>query len=396
MSDPSFDPQMLAERIKREAATLGFNACGIAGTRLDEDEAHLLRWLDDGFHGEMDYMRRHGVKRSRPQELVAGTISVVSVRMDYLSADAADMQATLDDPGIAYVSRYALGRDYHKLMRSRLQQLADRIEALAGPFGYRAFVDSAPVLEKALARNAGLGWIGKNANLIDPKHGSWFFLGELYTDLPLPADAPGQDHCGTCSRCIEACPTGAIVAPYQLDARLCISYLTIEWTGIIPLALRPLIGTWVYGCDICQDVCPFNEGAGAAARDPELAPRARLTAIDLPRLIGIGTAQHRKLVRRTALRRAPREQLQRNACVAAGNVTDPAARPALVEALSAAVLGGHPLVRGHAAWALGRLSQAPGDPAARALTTAQEKEDDPWIVRELMLASGQREDRNEH
>ena len=257
MSQAAFDPHALADRIKQEALDLGFQACGITGTRLDEDEAHLLRWLDDGFHGDMDYMHRHGNKRTRPEELVPGTISVVSVRMDYLSAEAADMQATLDDPSLAYVSRYALGRDYHKLMRNRLQQLADRIAELAGPFGYRAFVDSAPVLERALARNAGLGWIGKNANLIDPKRGSWFFLGELYTDLPLPHDSPETGYyCGTCMRCIDACPTGAIVAPNRVDARRCISYLTIELHGPIPEDLRALIGNRIYGCDDCQLVCP--------------------------------------------------------------------------------------------------------------------------------------------
>ena len=355
MSDPSFDSQQLAEHIKREAALLGFNACGITGTQLDEDEAHLLRWLEDGFHGDMDYMQRHGSKRSRPQELVAGTISVISVRMDYLSADAADMQATLDDPNLAYVSRYALGRDYHKLMRSRLQQLADRVEALAGPFGYRAFVDSAPVLEKALARNAGLGWIGKNANLIDPKRGSWFFLGELYTDLPLPQDAPESGYyCGTCTRCIDACPTGAIVAPNRIDARRCISYLTIELQGAIPEDLRPLIGNRIYGCDDCQLVCPWNKFTQATT-ERDFMPRHGLDRIALIEAFSWDETEFLTRTEGSPIRRIGHERWLRNIAVALGNAPTSEAVVAALQARRA-----HPseLVREHVRWALARHDSA--------------------------------------
>ena len=351
MSQAAFDPHALADRIKQEAIRLGFQACGITGTRLDEDEAHLLRWLDDGFHGEMDYMHRHGRKRTRPAELVPGTISVVSVRMDYLSADAADMQATLDDPNLAYVSRYALGRDYHKLMRSRLQQLADRIVALAGPFGYRAFVDSAPVLEKALARNAGLGWIGKNANLIDPKHGSWFFLGELYTDLPLPHDPPETGaYCGTCTRCIDACPTGAIVAPNRIDARRCISYLTIELHGPIPEDLRPLIGNRIYGCDDCQWVCPWNKFA-RPTNERDFAPRHALDRIPLIDAFAWDEAEFLARTEGSPIRRIGHERWLRNIAVALGNAPG---RPEVVAALQSRAAHPSELVREHVRWALAR------------------------------------------
>ena len=247
----------LAQEVKRWGAELGFQQVGITDTALHEPEARLLDWLDRGFHGDMGYMQERGTLRSRPAELVPGTLRIISVRMDYWPASAADAGELLDDPVRAYVSRYALGRDYHKVLRRRLQRLADRITAAIGPFGYRAFVDSAPVLEKALAEKAGLGWIGKHTNLLNDKAGSWFFLGELYTDLPLPVDTPATNHCGTCQACIDVCPTRAIVAPYQLDARRCISYLTIELRGAIPEALRPLMGNRIYGCDDCQQVCPW-------------------------------------------------------------------------------------------------------------------------------------------
>jgi epoxyqueuosine reductase len=252
------DLASLATQIKRWSRELGFAATGIAGVELGEDEAQLRDWLAQGLHGEMEYMARHGDKRSRPAELLPGTLRVISVRMDYGTADDAGAWATLADGERAYVARYALGRDYHKLMRARLQKLADRISAETGDFGYRVFVDSAPVLERALARNAGLGWIGKNACLIDKNSGSWFFLGEIYTDLPLPVDAPSGAHCGTCTRCIEICPTQAIVAPNRIDARRCISYLTIEAPGPIPKEFRKAIGNRIFGCDDCQLVCPWN------------------------------------------------------------------------------------------------------------------------------------------
>jgi len=252
-SEAPTDYSGLVEQIRQWAADLGFQAVGISGVDLAKDEAYLEKWLAAGYHGEMDYMQRHGRRRSRPDELVPGTIRVISVRMDYLPPRAEPPQNVLTDSRMAYVSRYALGRDYHKVLRARLQKLARHIQSAVGEFGYRAFTDSAPVLEKALARNAGLGWIGKHSNLINPQAGSWFFLGELYTDLPLPVDdAFTSDHCGSCTACMDVCPTNAIVAPYQVDARRCISYLTIELRGSIPEQYRPLIGNRIYGCDDCQ------------------------------------------------------------------------------------------------------------------------------------------------
>ena len=236
------DYTQLADDVKRWGMELGFQQIGISATELGDDEVHLMNWLAAGRHGEMDYMQRHGTKRSRPAQLHAGTLRVISVRMDYDPPHARDAWEVLEEGSLGYVSRYALGRDYHKVMRTRLQRLAERIETTVGPFGYRAFVDSAPVLEKALARNAGLGWIGKHTNLINKQAGSWFFLGELYTDLPLATDEAASDHCGTCVRCIDICPTQAIVGPQQLDARRCIAYLTIELRGSIPVDLRRPIG----------------------------------------------------------------------------------------------------------------------------------------------------------
>ncbi|MBM2829736.1 MAG: queG, partial [Gammaproteobacteria bacterium] len=237
------DFQTLARQIKTWGEALGFQQTGISGTDISEDELHLLNWLHSGMHGEMAYMQRHGTKRSRPADLLPGTIRVISVRMDYLPPEAEHPKKVLNDSSLAYISRYAVGRDYHKVIRARLQKLAHKIESHTGTFGYRAFVDSAPVLEKALGRNAGLGWIGKHSNLINPKAGSWFFIGELYTDLPLPVDEPfTSNHCCTCQACIDICPTQAITGPYQVDARRCISYLTIELRSSIPEEFRPLIG----------------------------------------------------------------------------------------------------------------------------------------------------------
>ncbi len=255
------DLDELASRIREWGRELGFDAVGIADTALDLDEAHLLEWLRRGYQGDMAYMGRHGVKRARPRQLLPGTRRVISVRMNYRPDDVESDAAVLKDPERAFIARYALGRDYHKVLRNRLQQLANRIDTEIGAFGYRAFVDSAPVLEKALARNAGLGWIGKNTLLLSREAGSYFFLGELFTDLPLPVDEAPQEHCGSCRACIDVCPTGAIVGPYQLDARRCISYLTIEHHGAIPEALRPAIGNRVFGCDDCQAVCPWNKFA---------------------------------------------------------------------------------------------------------------------------------------
>src|SRR5271168_612949 len=277
------DPTTLAHSLRRWAGELGFTGLGVSNIELSADEAFFLDWLRAGFNGEMRYMSRHGIKRSRPAALVPGTVSCISVRMNYWPADAADASASLADGSAAYVSRYALGRDYHKVLRARLQKLCELIQQAVGPFGHRVFTDSAPVLEKALARNAGLGWIGKHTNLIDRHAGSYFFLGEIYLNVGLPADEPASAHCGSCAACIPACPTGAIVAPYQLDARRCISYLTIELKGSIPLELRSAIGNRIYGCDDCLAVCPWNK----FAREGNLMKTHARKDLDSPDLIAL-------------------------------------------------------------------------------------------------------------
>jgi len=338
----------LSANIRRWGRELGFQQIGIAATQLDDDEAHLLNWLAAERHGQMDYMARHGTKRSRPAELQAGTLRVISVRMDYDPPLARDAWEVLEDPRLGYISRYALGRDYHKVLRARLQKLADRIADEIGPFGYRAFVDSAPVLEKALARNAGLGWIGKHTNLINKQAGSWFFLGELYTDLPLPVDDAADDHCGTCTRCIEVCPTQAIVGPQQLDARRCISYLTIELRGSIPVELRPLIGNRIYGCDDCQLVCPWNKFARKSA-EPDFIVRHGL---DSESLIDLFAWSEEEFVERTqgsAMRRIGYEQWLRNVAVALGNAP---AKADLIESLRTRAEHPSELVREHVRWAI--------------------------------------------
>jgi epoxyqueuosine reductase len=356
------DPGALAVRIKGWGADLGFQQVGITGIDLAEDERRLREWLARGFHGEMDYMARHGDRRSRPAALVEGTVSVVSVRMDYLPPAAADSEAVLADPQCGFVSRYALGRDYHKLMRRRLQSLADRIVATAGPFGYRVFVDSAPVLEKALARNAGLGWIGKHTNLINRRAGSWFFLGEIYTDLPLPHDPPQRDeHCGSCTACIDVCPTGAIVGPWQLDARRCISYLTIELRGAIPVELRPLVGNRIYGCDDCQLCCPWNKFAGLAA-EPDFKVRHGLDAAALVALFAWTEEEFLCYTKGSAIRRIGHECWLRNVAVALGNIPpDSPGAGAAVAALRQRADHPSALVREHVAWALARHGVAGSD-----------------------------------
>jgi epoxyqueuosine reductase len=358
----AIDFAALAARIKRWGRELGFQRLGITDTELGRDEARLLAWLARGHHGEMGYMARHGVRRSRPGELVAGTIRIISARMDYLPPDARAPEAVLDSPGLGYISRYALGRDYHKVMRKRLQRLADRIQAVTGPFGYRAFVDSAPVLEKALAAKAGLGWIGKHTNLLSREAGSWFFLGELYTDLPLLTDPGLEDHCGRCRACIDICPTGAIVAPYELDARRCISYLTIELRGPIPVALRPALGNRIFGCDDCQLVCPWNR----FAHTTELADFAVRQGLDAPQLVALFAWDEQGFLEHTegsAIRRIGYECWLRNLAVALGNA--PGSEP-VVAALKAR--SAHPcaLVREHVAWALARHGAQCPHPAAKA------------------------------
>ncbi|MEO8671943.1 MAG: tRNA epoxyqueuosine(34) reductase QueG [Tahibacter sp.] len=342
------DYSELAQHIKDWSRDLGFQQAGIAGVDLADDERHLLNWLDAGRHGEMDYMQRHGTKRSRPQALQPGTLRVVSVRMDYANETMEDAWSVLNDADLGYVSRYALGRDYHKLMRNRLQKLADRIAAEVGPFGYRAFVDSAPVLERALARNGGLGWIGKHTCLINSKAGSWFFLGELYTDLPLPTDAAASEHCGTCTRCIDVCPTGAIVAPYQVDARRCISYLTIELRGSIPVEFRKAIGNRIYGCDDCQLICPWNTFARPSG-ETDFQPRHALETPALLDLFAWTEAQFLSRTEGSAIRRIGYECWSRNLAVALGNAPTSSAT---VAALRARAADPSELVREHVKWAL--------------------------------------------
>ena len=346
MSAPNYS--QLAIEIRNWGHMLGFQQVGIAPAELGEDEAHLLNWLSAGHHGEMHYMARHGVKRSRPAELRAGTLRVISVRMDYDPPRARDAWEVLDDANLGYVSRYALGRDYHKVLRTRLQNLADRIGDEIGPFGYRAFVDSAPVLEKALARNAGLGWIGKHTNLINTQAGSWFFLGELYVDLPLPVDEPARDHCGTCARCIEICPTQAILGPQQLDARRCISYLTIELRGSIPVELRPLVGNRIYGCDDCQLVCPWNKFAKKSA-EPDFIARHRLDSASMIELFAWSEEEFLTNTEGSAIRRIGYEQWLRNVAVALGNAPTNAA---VLASLYARADDNSELVREHVRWAL--------------------------------------------
>jgi len=353
------DQAALLKDLRRWSEELGFARLGVANIDLARDEAHFLDWLRAGFNGEMAYMSRHGVKRTRPAELLPGTVSCISVRMDYWPADAADAESTLADSTVAYISRYALGRDYHKLMRARLQQLCDRIQTAIGPFGYRVFTDSAPVLEKALARNGGLGWIGKHTNLIARDAGSYFFLGEIYLNLDLPIDEPGSAHCGSCAACLPACPTGAIVAPYRLDARRCISYLTIELAGSIPLEFRAAIGNRIYGCDDCQLVCPWNKFARPTG-EKDFAVRHGLDHSQLVELFSWSEAQFLDRTRGSAIRRIGYERWLRNIAVALGNAPT---SPALLESLRSRAQHPSPVVREHVHWALARhRSESIDDP----------------------------------
>ena len=349
----------LAARIKTWGAELGFQQIGVCDTRLDEHEKRLEQWLREGLHGTMDYMSRHGRRRSRPGELVPGTVRVIAARMDYLHSAARPGEELLDQPDKAVVSRYALGRDYHKVLRKRLQRLAGRIEAAVGPFGYRVFVDSAPVLEKALAEKAGLGWIGKHSNLLNRRAGSWFFLGEIYTDLPLPVDVPAENHCGDCVRCIDACPTGAIIGPYRVDARRCISYLTIEFKGTIPEDLRPQMGNRIYGCDDCQAACPWNRFARFSEED-DFAPRHGLDDAALLRLFAWSENQFLQNTEGSAIRRAGYQGWLRNIAVALGNSRpqDAAARASIVTALQRRREQVSEQVREHIDWALKRLRKS--------------------------------------
>ena len=343
------DPAALAAQVKTWGRDLGFQKVGITGVELPEDEHRLIAWLAAGRHGSMHYMQRHGTRRARPSELVPGTLRVISARMDYWPQGAAP-DAVLADASLGYVSRYALGRDYHKILRTRLAQLAHRLAAVAVSAGHRAFTDTAPILEKALGRNAGLGWIGKHTNLLDRHDGSWFFLGEIFTDLPLPVDAPVTTHCGSCTACIDVCPTRAIVAPYELDARRCISYLTIELDGPIPVEFRAAMGNRIYGCDDCQLVCPWNRYARVTT-EPGFHPRHGL---DAPRLVELMAWTEAEFLERTAgsaIRRIGHVRWLRNVAIALGNAPPSASA---VEALE--TRSDHPseVVRESAGWALAR------------------------------------------
>jgi len=339
----------LAQRLKALASDAGFQRVGISGVELGDDERHLRDWLAQGLHGSMQWMARHGDKRSRPAELLPGTLRVLSVGMDY-GREPEEAWANLRDHERAYVARYALGRDYHKLMRQRLQRLADEVAKQIGPFGFRVFVDSAPVLERALARNAGLGWIGKHTCLIDKDGGSWFFLGEIYLDLPLPVDAPAGNHCGSCSRCIEVCPTQAITAPYRLDARRCISYLTIEHEGPIDPELRPLIGNRIFGCDDCQLVCPWNKFA-RRSDEPDFRVRNNLDRATLAELFAWTEAEFLQRTEGSAIRRSGYSRWLRNIAVALGNAPS---TPETIAALESRRDIDDAVVREHVLWALAR------------------------------------------
>ena len=323
---------------------------GVGESELWGAEAGLLEWLALGLHGEMDYMAKHGTKRSRPAELLPGTLRVVSLRMDCMPPAARDSWQVLGEGEHAFISRYALGRDYHKVVRNRLAKLAEKIRAEVAGFEGRVFTDSAPVMEKELARKAGIGWRGKHSLLLSRTHGSRFCLGEIYVNLPLPTDEPQREHCGTCARCIAICPTQAIVAPYRVDARRCISYLTIELKGSIPVELRPLIGNRIYGCDDCQLICPWNRFAQTSA-EPDFAVRHGLGDVGLIELFAWDEAEFNSKLAGTAIYRIGHEQWLRNIAVALGNALRSATVIAALQSRAA-----HPseLVREHVGWALAR------------------------------------------
>jgi epoxyqueuosine reductase len=347
MDLPASSYGTLAQRIKAWGAELGFQGVGIAAADLSAAEPRLLEWLSKGWHGEMEYMARHGALRARPDELRPGTLRVISCRMNYASDVA---EGISQDGAKAYIARYARGRDYHKVLRERLQKLCDRIAAEAGAFGYRAFTDSAPVMEVELAARAGLGWRGKHTLLLSRDAGSWFFLGEILCDLPLPTDQEEQDHCGTCQRCIDVCPTQAIRAPYQLDARRCISYLTIEHKSSIPEELRPLIGNRVYGCDDCQVVCPWN-GFAQPTREKDFEVRHGLDRATLIELFAWTEAEFDQRMQGSAIRRIGYDRWLRNLAVGLGNAPS---SPEVVKALESKKDHPSPLVKEHVLWALAR------------------------------------------
>jgi epoxyqueuosine reductase len=338
----------LADDIKRWGVELGFAEVGITDTDLSEAEVDHQQWIKKGFHGEMDYMAKHGTKRTRPAELVPNTIRIISARLDYLPPTTKDSWQILSDGNQAFISRYALGRDYHKVMRQKLQKLCDRIQQAANNAEYRVFTDSAPVLEVALAEKAGLGWRGKHTLLINKDHGSWFFLGEIYTNLPLPTDTPASNHCGTCTACIDICPTQAITAPYEVDARRCISYLTIELKNSIPEDLRPLIGSRVYGCDDCQLTCPWNKFA-ETTQEPDFNIRYGLDDISLIECFSWTEAEFKQKMAGSAIYRIGYEQWLRNIAVGLGNAPT---SQTVITALKSRLHDASDLVKEHIQWAL--------------------------------------------
>nr|CAA6820183.1 MAG: Epoxyqueuosine (oQ) reductase QueG [uncultured Thiotrichaceae bacterium] len=342
-------PEDINLKIDAWGKELGFDAAGISQVDLSIAEQRLLDWLKLDYYGDMEWMHRHGTKRSRPAELLPGTLSIISVRMDYLPPDAADAEMVLNQPELGYVSRYALGRDYHKVVKKRLEQLAKKLREAVGEFGYRVFTDSAPVLEKPIAVKAGLGWMGKHTNVLSRDAGSWFFLGEIYTDLPLKETGAVSDHCGACTACIDICPTKAIIAPYELDARLCISYLTIEHKGSIPIELRPLLGNRIYGCDDCQLICPWNRFA-QLSEEPDYQPREQLDSARLSVLFEWSEEEFLNKLAGSPIRRIGYERWQRNLAIALGNA--PASFSMLGSLVKKREASYSELVNEHVDWAI--------------------------------------------
>ncbi len=340
--------KQLAEDIKQWGKDLGFQQVGISDTQLAESENYLQSWLKQDFHGEMDYMQKHGYKRTRPEQLIPGTLRIISVRMNYLPELGQTLQTLLNDDSNAIVSQYAQGRDYHKVLRSRLKKLSEKIAQTVDSGDLRLFVDSAPVMEKAIAEKAGLGWIGKHTNLIHRQAGSWFFLGEIYTNLALPIDVPATNHCGQCRACLDICPTQAIIAPYRLDARLCISYLTIELHGSIPESLRPLMGNRIYGCDDCQLICPWNRFAKITT-ETDFLPRHRLNQSKLVELFKWDKKDFDAKTEGSAIRRLGYERWLRNIAVALGNARQ---HQNIIKALEEKSTFPSDLVQEHVDWAL--------------------------------------------
>lgn len=339
----------ISAKLPEWGAELGLDALGISSIDLSSAEQKLWTWLENGYHGDMEWMQRHGTKRSRPAELVEATLSIISVRMNYWPEPSAPAEMVLNHPELAYISRYALGRDYHKVLRQRLEKLAQRLQTEIGSMRYRVFVDSAPVLEKPIAVKAGLGWLGKHTNLINRHAGSYFFLGELYTDLPLTETGTTTEHCGSCSACMDICPTQAIIEPYVLDANRCISYLTIEYAGSIPVEFRPLIGNRIYGCDDCQLICPWNRFAQNSV-ETDFQIRHQLDSASLLELFAWDETTFLAKLEGTAIRRIGHERWLRNIAVALGNAPKSTkTRQALLAKLDTAL---SPLVREHIEWAL--------------------------------------------